>query len=216
MEVETFFSNPNPSFLLIGITAPAPIEDPGQEAEIISEYLQSGAIDFFHIRKPDADLHYTELLINNIDRELHGRLVLHSHYKLADNYNFGGMHLKAGVDIKVDYPYLKSRSCHSLLELKTYHFGFNYLFLSPIYNSISKTGYLSNFSLQDSELKREIAKYPVIALGGVDPAKFHELFLSKFAGAAHLGYLWSRFSTSESKIKEIKAARSNLILYSRN
>jgi thiamine-phosphate pyrophosphorylase len=68
----------------------------------------------------------------------------------------------------------------------------NYLFLSPIFDSISKQGYCSNFSI---ELLREaqaegIIDNKVIALGGVTPRKQPLLESLGFGGYAMMGAVW--------------------------
>lgn len=70
--------------------------------------------------------------------------------------------------------------------------GYDYLTLSPIYDSISKEGYKSSFERKD--LENEIRNLPidVIALGGVTPDKFEELKAIGFAGAAMLGYFFGK------------------------
>ena len=67
----------------------------------------------------------------------------------------------------------------------------DYCFLSPIYDSISKAGYASAFSDQE-HLRSCLAtsRYPVLALGGVQPQHLPELADLVFSGAALLGWVW--------------------------
>ena len=79
-----------------------------------------------------------------------------------------------------------SRSCHSLEEIDNSKEK-DYLFLSPVYPSISKPGYLPSFCLND--LKGKVDGR-IIALGGVTPKRLPELFEIGFGGAAMLGLIW--------------------------
>ncbi len=66
------------------------------------------------------------------------------------------------------------------------------MFLSPVFDSISKPGYGSRFSTE--ELREAAGKglinAKVYALGGVDPSRFAELEALGFGGVALLGAAW--------------------------
>ena len=65
---------------------------------------------------------------------------------------------------------------------------YSYVTLSPIFDSISKMGYVSKFRLD--ELPAALAGKRVVALGGVTPEAFPALREAGFIGAAMLGWLW--------------------------
>ena len=93
-----------------------------------------------------------------------------------------------------------TKSCHSLDEISLAE-GYDYVTLSPIYDSISKAGYKAKFDIDS--LRPVIAGRKVIALGGVTPEKFGELAEKGFSGASLLGYIWNGdFDTSLLLIKE--------------
>lgn len=199
-------------FKIIGITLPQ--EHPGGsrlEAELISRYLESGAIEWIHIRKPGASEPYTDAVLSEIPSRLLPRITLHSHFNLSDKYPVGGLHLKNSPGIPTNKSLRLSRSCHSVEELGTEDINrYTYSFLSPIYDSISKKGYHAAFDLSDGNLPFFIEGKNVVALGGVVPDKFKELFRLKFAGAALLGYLWSQ-NTIDTQIMELLRGRKLLV-----
>lgn len=204
-----------PDFLIIGLTEPE-ASDSSVEAGKITEYLLSGALDFMHIRKPEADSEYTLSLIEKVPQNLYPRLVLHSHYNLLSRFTPGGIHYKNQED---SYGAVSSagkaglfitRSCHSLKEFAKSEPGFFYSFLSPVFNSISKTGYSSKFSIDDPALIVTNSNNKIIALGGVIPEYFDKLYHAKFAGAALLGYLWSRKTGFDEKIRNLIESRNNI------
>lgn len=205
----------NELFTVIGITTPDATENPKDEAEAISHFLTSGAIDLFHIRKPQTDEKYVSHLLDFIPKALHGSLVLHSHYSLFSHYDFGGLHFKPGINIGIHFSELKdkkiiSKSCHSLDEIRETDEEFSYRFLSPIFDSISKIRYKSAFSVDDPSLKEAVKGKKIIALGGVIPEYFPKLYDTKFAGTALLGYLWSPKTSIESKINDILFYRNKI------
>ena len=88
-----------------------------------------------------------------------------------------------------------SRSCHSLEEVATHRTATDYLFLSPVFDSISKQGYRSAFppaALREAAAAGIIDE-KVLALGGVSEANLPEVRDYGFGGAALLGDIWARF-----------------------
>ena len=66
------------------------------------------------------------------------------------------------------------------------------MFLSPIFNSISKCGYNSNFSEHSlTEYAKKGLLKKVVALGGVEANNIELLNKYELYGAAVLGYLFS-------------------------
>ena len=85
-----------------------------------------------------------------------------------------------------------SRSCHSLEEISDNLAVCDYLFLSPIFDSISKQGYGAAFDRKELEqaAARQLLQDKVYALGGVCAENIGTLLQIGFHGAAVLGDLW--------------------------
>ena len=84
-------------------------------------------------------------------------------------------------------------SAHSTEEILA-NPGYDYYFLSPIYDSISKEGYKSAFS--KTELTEFLHAHPeikVMALGGMTADKVDECREMGFAGVAFLGEIWNAY-----------------------
>lgn len=177
------------SFRLIGITLPDFVED---EARLIQFMLESG-MDRVHVRKPGMSAEDMSRLLEQIPESFHGRLSIHDNHELIERFPNVWLHLNARNPILPDNAHRNfSRSCHSLRELSTEPPA-TYSFLSPIFNSISKTGYESAFSQKELEAASEsaIINERVVALGGVVPERLPLLRRLGFGGAAMLGYLWA-------------------------
>ena len=84
----------------------------------------------------------------------------------------------------------KSKDEKSAILKPTCH----YVFLSPIFDSISKKGYKHSFSNKDLEEAgiNGIINERVVALGGVTPEYIPQLRAWNFGGAAFLGDVWNR------------------------
>lgn len=187
-------------FIIIGITPENPVQD---ESTYIETMLRSG-IDYVHVRHPNLDIEQMNGIIENVDASLRRRIKLHSHFELVEKYGLGGVHLNSRHN---EYSGVgaRSKSCHTIDELAQSD-SYAYVTLSPIYDSISKKGYASGFSLP--MIATQMKGRNVIALGGVTPDKLPELRRCGFAGAAMLGFLSEAESIPELKnrITQIKKA----------
>lgn len=163
-----------------------------EEAGIITELLGLGAADCIHIRKPEYQADDVRRLIGSIPSEFHGRLRLHSHFELLQEFDLAGVQINGRCGKAPATAKSITKSCHSLKELSDVG-CYEYVTLSPVFDSISKAGYRSAFNLL--QIRNNIAGRNVIALGGVDPSRFTELKDSGFSGAALLGYVWNRLDT---------------------
>ena len=166
----------------IVITRPAFFDG---ETDLVNSLFLEG-MERLHLRKPGAS---------------EEELALHDCFPLAKKFALGGVHLNSrnpeapqGI-----HGMTVSRSCHSIREVIQHKSECDYLFLSPIYDSISKEGYGSAFSR--IELKRaaeeEIIDNQVFALGGVSLEHIPEIRSLGFGGAAVLGALWQAESPAE-------------------
>lgn len=166
-----------------------------EENKIITDLFEEG-LDFLHLRKPDTSPMYAERLLTLIPEQYHKRIVVHDHFYLKDEFNLKGIHISnRNPNIPNNYKGHISRSCHSLEELKEHKKNYDYLFLSPIFDSISKLNYNSNYSDNDllKAYKEGIIDKKVIALGGIDIHNIKQVKKLGFGGAAILGALWNKF-----------------------
>ena len=177
----------------ITITSPEFLS--GEAIFIDNLFLQG--LDLLHIRKPDASLEaYNQLLIQ-IPEQWHSRIVLHEHFKLAEEYKLHGIHLNRRCSQVPDsFRGSISCSCHTLGEVKKQKDSKDYVFLSPIFDSISKVGYHAAFSptsLKQAAIENIIDE-KVIALGGITANNISLVKEWHFGGVAFLGDIWKRMS----------------------
>ena len=177
-------------FTVIVITMPTPILDEGKQ---IAKILSREDVGIVHIRKPGYSLEEMENLILSIDKKYYSRIVLHDHFPLAVKYNLFGVHINSRNPFPPEnWKGSISRSCHSLSEVIECKGNYNYVSLSPIFNSISKKGYCAAFSNDELVAARVegIIDEKVFALGGIRFALLDRLKVMGFGGGMILGDAW--------------------------
>ena len=192
------------------ITSPSFIPD---EASFLHRLFVHG-VDIVHLRKPGATAEECARLLDDLTSDDRRRIVIHDFFELAQPYGLRGIRLNARRSTVPDgWQGHVSRSCHSLEEVKRYKDACDYVFLSPIFDSVSKQGYASAFT---DETLREASKdgiidHKVVALGGVTPDKIDYLQQLNFGGAAMLGCVNSLAALPESRqIEALKVVRQSV------
>lgn len=174
---------------LIVITTPQFFEG---EAAAITSLLRAG-LEILHLRKPGASAADIEHLLRQLPPAFLNRIVTHQHFSLAPAFGLKGVHLNMrNPQAPAGYTGHVSCSCHSLAEVVQRKPQCHYVFLSPIYNSISKEGYSSAFLREELQQARQagIIDSKVIALGGITRHHLPEIASLGFGGAALLGDIW--------------------------
>ena len=176
---------------IIGIT---PAEDVFREQERISAMIRSGRVTYFHIRKPNYSETQLRDYLQKFDDDVRQRLSLHDFHALAAEMRIGGIHLNRRNPVPQANTQGKriSVSCHSVEEVLQWKAQADYCFLSPIFDSISKQGYASHFSLEtlQSLFKEQILDEKVCALSGVTYENLSLLEEVGFTSCAMLSSLW--------------------------
>lgn len=164
------------------------------EAKAITALFDNG-LEALHLRKPEATPEAMEALLQQLPEEFLNRIVLHDHFELTDRYPLKGVHLnRRNPHAPAGYAGQVSCSCHSIEE--TYHRKrtCDYVFLSPIYDSISKAGYEAAHPRELLQLAQEngFIDHKVMALGGITLERLPEVRALGFGGAALLGNVWQQ------------------------
>lgn len=177
----------------IVITSPGFLQG---EADFIDKLFNHG-LDRLHLRKPGADIGECRRLLDGISREWLPRIVVHDNFGLCREYGLGGVHLNGRNPMAPpNHEGSVSRSCHSLEEISRYKGECDYLTLSPIFNSISKQGYMAAFEPEQLAAARDsgLIDSRVIALGGVTLENIPRVRELGFGGVAILGDVWQRMA----------------------
>ncbi|MBO4282065.1 MAG: thiamine phosphate synthase [Bacteroidales bacterium] len=166
-----------------------------REQERITTWLRSGQAEFFHIRKPQMTEAQLREYLSAFPTDVRDRLTLHDFHHLAEELQLGGVHLNSRNPVLAEPLKGKriSASCHSLEEFAQKQTFYEYCFLSPVFDSVSKQGYTSAFSPE--ELKKAFAEgvlnEKAVALGGVTQEKIPVLAEIGFSACASVGEMWA-------------------------
>jgi thiamine-phosphate pyrophosphorylase len=188
---------------MIVITNPFFVED---EIDILHSLFEEG-LSLLHIRKPDFSELEMAQFIHQIKLEFRSNLVLHNHHKLAEDFGINRLHFseKERMDSQFSSAKFsnvcrfKSTSTHSIADFNSLE-NFDYAFLSPVFQSISKENYQPKTDLFEEIKSRTNFKTKVIALGGIDTQNIQKTLENGFDDVALLGSIWN----NENPIKQFK------------
>jgi thiamine-phosphate pyrophosphorylase len=185
---------------LIIITPEAAIVD---EPQIINSLFEHG-LQRLHLRKPSFTSKNYRDYIKEIDSQYHSRVSIHGSFELFSEFRLGGIHLNSFSrddqsiwhQVKDVIPSAISTSFHAWQEIEANTFPYGYVFISPVFNSISKQDYKAGIDLVGaSKMKQNLARQnrycpSIIGLGGVGKKQIEALHKYGFDGAAILGAVW--------------------------
>lgn len=195
------------SFILIVITPACAIKDEVRSLEL----LFARGLQTLHVRKPEMSFKELREYLARIPSRYHPRIVIHSHYRLLNEFKLRGLHLTEKTRRKRLPPYFNrarhtlSASFHSIADLKKTRREYDYVFLAPVFDSISKAGYRSGFSAEELKLPGPL-NAKIIALGGISAYTVPRIRALNFAGAAALGFVWE----SKDPLKAYLSLRSKI------
>lgn len=179
-----------------------------EEANIINGLFEHG-LNSLHIRKPYATISDMDQIIKKIDEKYHPHIMIHSHYELIQKYRLKGIHFtekeKNQIPLYNTINCFKSTSIHSLEALMEVPLMINYVFLSPIFSSVSKQGYEMKWNFH--ELKRllnEKHEFKVVALGGITSHNMAQVKELGFDDYAVLGSIWEPYKNGAKKSEVIE------------
>lgn len=188
---------------LIAITRPEFFKG---EADLINSLFENG-LKNLHIRKPDAGREETVSLLKHISPINFPQIIVHDHFNLVEEFGLGGINInRRNPVVPKSFRGSVSRSCHTFSELADYK-GLDYLFLSPIFSSISKSGYDGAFSVEQLQFAADkgFITDKVIALGGISSQTIPLIKEIPFGGYAVLGALWGKppYTNADKNLREI-------------
>lgn len=160
----------------------------GSELAAFEALFESG-LDSLHFRRPElSPLEYLKDL-ENIPAKYLNRVVVDQAFDSCSDWGIKGAHIK---NLETPLPKFKqlSASFHSVDELTQTNYKLNYVYLSPIFDSISKIGYKSNYTQAQITQNLKQKKYQTFALGGVDLDKLEIIGQLGFDGFVIKGALW--------------------------
>lgn len=166
---------------------------------MVNACFQQG-LQRLHLRKKDFREQDYRNYLGAIDAAFHERIVLTEHFGLLKEFDLGGVHLSSHIrdmsatwdELAMLQPKAVSASFHDWEEIASAKKVFDYVFISPVFDSISKKGYKAGIDLEGAAaLKKTKANCTgIIGLGGVQADNIQLLKEKDFDGAALLGAVW--------------------------
>lgn len=198
---------------MIVITNPNPI---AHEINTIHSLFENG-LQLLHIRKPDFSQVEMRFFLSGIKPDFRQQLVLHSHHHLAPVFGIDSIHFSenfrvsnnlVGVSNRERVKVKKSTSVHTIEDFNNLEAKFDYVFLSPIYPSISKPGYMSKINHLEAIKQRMNFSTKLVALGGISSKNIQHTLAAGFDDVALLGSIWNSLTPLEYFKKCQKIAHS--------
>ena len=166
-----------------------------QENTIINALFSEG-LDMLHILKPGGEPIYCERLLKLIDKQWYKKIVTHEHFYLKSEYKLQGIHLSQRNPTPPEkYRGHVSCSCYSLEDVERRKPKCDYVFLSQIFQGITRPDLSSSFSESDllNAKKQGVIDSKVMAFGGISIDTIDKVREYGFGGVVVYGDIWKRF-----------------------
>lgn len=200
-----------------------------KEVSLVHELFQEG-LELFHLRKPHWTIAEQRSFLKKTDKAFLSKISVHQHYETVSEFDLKYYHVKENdrkiisrrdaqrnpqndaeltsaqrtlrslSEILSDTK--KSTSFHNYNDLQFESIFWDYCFLSPVFDSISKPDYKSNFQ-KDFNIEGDLNQR-VFALGGINKNNIETVFNKEFYGAAVLGAIWSDTENTIKNFKELQ------------
>ncbi|WP_443946884.1 thiamine phosphate synthase [Pedobacter sp. AW1-32] len=173
------------------------------EIKFLNDLFDAG-LPLFHLRKPGLNEKELISLIADVDPQHRSKVVLHQFHHLAIDFGMNRLHFPERMCMQTDKKCLYilkksgnilSTSVHSVQAFAQLDPVFDYCLVGPVFDSISKTGYLANCSWKNKKETETIfaqSKINPIAIGGINHQNISQLKTLGFRGAAVLGAIWAK------------------------
>ncbi|MCS6245518.1 MAG: thiamine phosphate synthase [Opitutus sp.] len=179
----------------------SPEAEDAREPAVLAELFSAG-LTHYHLRKPAWSRAQLATWLRALPESVHARIVLHTHHDLAGEFAVGGIHDRdqptqpkchlIGDTLRSSVR-LRSRAVHTLSTLRDSLGDYDRLLVSPVFNSISKTGHGPSADFVFTDLKALLSlprRAEVVALGGIDADRIPSCRDYGFDGVAVLGAVW--------------------------
>lgn len=198
-------------------TAPAAFPE---ELSCIDSLLRAAQLEVLLLRKPAFSALQYEQLLEGIDPLFYARIMIAGQPELVTKYGLMGLHMseafRSSADVESYRGWELSTSVHegwsyypqeqkgALVEVREISLDdaslCRYVILGPVFNSISKPGYMGRL--------QEMKNIPLnaLAIGGITEKNIGLLPPAGFCGAVLLGAIWNDPFNAVHTYQSIKAA----------
>lgn len=199
---------------MIVITNPTSITN---EINTIHSLFENG-LELLHIRKPDFSEAEMKSFLSEIKSDFRQRLVLHSHHQLVLAFGINRIHFtekkrtettERNLNNWKEKGFILSTSVHQMTDFEELSNEFDYAFLGPVFESLSKKNYISNLDFKKELEQKKNNKTALVAIGGITSDKIKIVLEYGFDDVALLGTIWN----SNYPIEKFKLCHKTTLLY---
>jgi thiamine-phosphate pyrophosphorylase len=200
----------------------SPSEQQDNEIPILLQMFTQG-LPVYHVRKTGFSTRDLQTYLREIPEKYHPRIVIHTHHELAMKFNLKGIYIshshrkrKIATALKLLWFKLRkrnlmvSRTFRSIENITHYNLLYDYVFLSPVFDSFS-TNLRPGFSEQNLQYALKQTKYTVLACGGTTVESIQKVHELGFSGAVFYSAIWKTKNPLEA-FKKVKAKFEELNL----
>lgn len=162
-----------------------------EEDKILASLFDEG-MDNLHLCKPESSPMYSERLLTLLPEDSHGKISVHDHFYLKEEYKLRGIHIDSAANTPDKYKGRISRTCHTLDELKEAKKKSDYVFLDCVFDGDTRKAAFSTEEMLDAAHKGLIDK-KVYAMGGITLDTIRVAGDIGFGGVVVCEDLWDRF-----------------------
>jgi thiamine-phosphate pyrophosphorylase len=182
-----------------------------KEASFINQLFDEG-LSVFHLRKPDYTEQEIVMLLKKINPKNYSKIALHNHHHLAEDFGIKRLHFTEASRRLIEINFIAHRSADNILSTSIHTIAdynnllecFEYTFLGPVFDSISKPTYKA--LTEDKNVSHHKKRHTkLIALGGINSANCTLPFEWGFDGVAVLGALWNESNNMIEDFKKIQS-----------
>jgi len=202
---------------------------PIPKEHILLHNLFEQGLRYFHLRKKAYTTDEMVAYLRKIPSQFLERIIIHSHFHLVEEFGLKGVHFSKAYTVqkfmkdnslsekqmREKYRHI-SHSVHSLSDIQNNSFPFDYLFLSPVFDSISNKGYNSQIKILTIRkfFKSEPDHVDVIALSGITAERVNSIYHAGFNGLGLLGHIWMAYKENgnlENALEKFKKVKANAV-----
>lgn len=171
-----------------------------EEDTIITSLFDEG-LECLHLYKPDSSPLLSERLLSLIPEEYYGRIIVHGHLYLKDEFALGGIHLDDEQQLPPKgYKGKVGITCRNLDDLQRMKKKYSYVILQNVLND-ADTGEKSLYTptqLAEAVHSRHIDRH-VYAAGGINLSNIGTMKELGFGGVVISSNLWNKFDIQNQK-----------------
>lgn len=204
---------------IVVVSSPGKVEN--EFNEVIAMF--DAGLGHFHIRKPRFTRKQMKVYIEQFPQKYRKRLILHSYHSLAFRYKLGGIHLsrqhrKRGALYRWQLMWRRAlnpslvvtRTYHKLSDFQTDKHKYSYVFLGPVFDSISHSVLGAGFSKRSLLLMLPKAPFAVYAMGGIKEENLEQVIEYNFQGIAVLGAIWDKGNSPREQFRYLQDKAASL------